>query len=142
MYRKTEQNAGTEKEAPRAIASQQLPTEKPKPSHKTLHSGKPLLHLDPPKRENPPRQGRPVVGVNPNPTHEEPTTVNRKAPETPPGNSYAPQALETRGEGEAGGRTELDGESVPPTERTDHRDKPPPDDKGTGQSENGYSNLP
>ena len=114
MYRKTEQSAVTEKEAPRAIASLQLPTEKPKPPHETLHSGKPLLHPDPPKRENPPRQGRPGVEVNPNPTHQEPTNVNQKAPETHPGNSYAPQALETRGEGEAGGRTELDRVSVPP----------------------------
>ena len=121
MYRKTEQSAGTEKEAPRAIASQQLPTEKPKPSHKILHSGKPLLHPDPPKRENPPRQRRPGGEVNPNPTHAEPTNENRKAPETPPGNSYAPQALETRGEGEAEGRTELDRGSAPPTEKADHR---------------------
>jgi len=144
MYRKIEQSAGTEKEAPRAIASQQLPTEKPKPSHETLHSGKPLLHPDPQKRENPPRQGRPEAEINPNPTQEEPTKVNRKAPETPPDNSYAPQAIETRGEGEAGGRPELDGVSVPPTEKADHRDKPPPEDKGTGtgQFENGHSNLP
>jgi len=142
MYRKTEQSTGTEKEAPRVIAGQQLPTEKLKPSHKTLHSGKPLLHPEPPKRENPPRQGRPVVGANPNPTHEEPTTVNRKAPETLPGNCYAPQATETRGEGEAGGPTELNGVSIPPTEKADHRDKPPLEDKGTGQSGNEHSNLP
>jgi len=142
MYRKMEQSAWTEKEAHRAIASQQVPTEKPKPTHKTLHSGKPLLHPDPPKREKPPRQGRSVVEVNPNPTYEEPTNVNWKAPETPPGNSYAPQALETRGEGEDGGQTELDGVGVPSTEKADHRDKPPPEDKGTGQSENGHSNLP
>ena len=53
MYRKTEHSAGTEKEAPRdsIMASQQLPTEKLKPSHKTHHSVKePPLHPDPPKK--------------------------------------------------------------------------------------------
>jgi len=51
MYRKMEHSAGTENETPRdsIMASQQLPTEKLKPSHKTHHSEKePLLHPDPP----------------------------------------------------------------------------------------------
>jgi len=148
MYRKTEHSAGMEKEAPGVMASQQLPTEKLKPSHKTHHSvQEPLLHPDPPKKiplkENLPCQGRPVVGDSPNPTHKEgPTTENRKAPETLLSNRYAPQVLETRGEGETGGSTELDGVSVPPTEKADHREEPIPEDKGTGQSENEHSNLP
>ena len=148
MYRKTDHSAGTEKEAPRVMASQQLPTEKLKPSHKTHHSVKePLLHPDPPKKiplqENLPRQERPMVGANPNPTHKEgPSTANLKAPETPLSNCYAPQVLEPRGEDEAGGSTELDGGSVPPTEKADHREEPLPEDKGTGQSENEHSNLP
>ena len=109
------------------MASQQLPTEKLKLSHKTHHSAKEsLLHPDPPKKnplkENLPCQGRPVVGANPNPTHTEgPTTENRKVPDTLLSNRYAPQALETRGEGEAGGSTEPDGVSAPHTEKADHK---------------------
>jgi len=118
MYRKMEHSAGTEHEAPRdsIMASQQLPTEKPKPSYKTHHSKEePLLHPDPPIKipheKNLPRQGRPGVP-------------------------------ETRGEGEAGGTTELDGASAPPNEKADHREKPHPEDRGPGQSENEHGNLP
>jgi len=62
------------------MASQQLPTEKPKPSYKTHHiEEESLLHPDPPIKiplqENLPRQGRPVVGTNPNPTHKEGPTM-------------------------------------------------------------------
>jgi hypothetical protein len=149
MYRKMEHSAGTENEAPPSImANQQSPTEKLKPSHKTHHSEKePLLLPDPPitipLEENLPCQGRPVVGANPNPTHKEgPTTENLQALETLLSNRCVPQVLETRGEGEAGGATELDEVSVPPTERADHRENPLPEDKGTGQSENEHSNLP
>jgi len=95
MYRKMEYSAGTEHEAPgdSIMASQQLPTEKPKPSYKTHHSKEEhLLHPD------------------------------------------VPQVLETRGEGEAGGTTELDGVSVQPNERADHRENPHPEDMGPGQS--------
>ena len=141
MYRKMEYSAGTEHEAPgdSIMASQQLPTEKPKPSYKTHHSEEePLLHPDPPKiplEENLPRQGGPVVGANPNPTHKEgPTTENLKALETLLSNRYVPQVRETRGEGEAGGATELDGVSVQPNERADHRENPHPEDMGPGQS--------
>jgi len=124
-----------------------LPTEKLKLSYKTHHSTKEsLLHPDPPKiplKENLPCKGRPVVGTNPNPTHKEgPTIENWKAPDTLLSNRYAPQALETRGEGEAGGSTEPDGVSAPPTEKADHKEVPLPEDKGTGQPDNEHSNLP
>jgi len=150
MYKKMEHSAGTEHEAPRdsIIATQQLPTEKPKPSYKIHHSEEePLLHPDPPIKFSPaeilPPQGRPVVGTNPNPTHKEgPTTENLKALETLLSNRYDPQVLETRGEGEVGGTTELDGVRVPPTEKADHRATPLPEDKGPGQPENELSNLP
>jgi hypothetical protein len=146
IYRNTKHSAGTEKEAPIVMASQ-LPTEKLKILYKTHHSTKEsLLHPDPPKlplQENLPCKGRPVVGANPNPTHTEgPTIENWKAPDTLLSNRYAPQALETRGEGEAGGSTEPDGVSAPPTEKADHKEVPLPEDKGTGQPDNEHSNLP
>jgi len=80
-----------------------------------------------------------VVGTNPNPTQEGPTTDNLKAPETLSNNRYAPHALRTRKEDEAGGSTEQDETSDPPTEKTDHKEKPLPEDTGTDQYEN--SNL-
>jgi len=151
IYRNSEQNIGTEKEAPRdsTMASQQRPTEKPKPIHKThQREEEPPLHLDPPKKipleKNLPRQGRSVVGanLNPNPTHNEgPTTENLKVFETLLSNCYIPQVLETRGEGEEGGAIERDGVSDPPTERTDYRKKPLPQEKEPGQSENEPINL-
>jgi len=146
-----EQSAGSENEAPRdsTMASQQLPTEKSKPPHKTLHSEEePPLHPGPPIKipleKNLPRQGRSAVGanLNPNPTRKEgPITENLKAPETLLSKRYIPQVLETRGEGEVGGATELDGVSFPPTEKADHRKKPLPEEKGPGQSENEHINL-
>jgi hypothetical protein len=146
MYRKTKHSARTEKGAPIVMASQ-LPTEKLKLSYKTHHSTKEsLLHPDPPKiplKEKLPCEGRPVVGANPNPTHKEgPTIENWKAPDILLSNRYAPQALETRGEGEAGGSTEPDGVSAPPTEKVDHKEVPLPEDKGTGQPDNEHCNLP
>ena len=101
MYRKTKRSAGTETGTPIAMASQ-LPTEKLKLSYKTHQSTKESLsHPDPPK--NPHKE------ANPNPTHKEgPTFENWKAPDILLSNRYAPQALETRGEGETGGATEPD----------------------------------
>jgi len=57
IYRKMEHSAGTERDS--TMASQQLPTEKSKPSHKTHHSEKePPQQLDPPIKipleKNPP----------------------------------------------------------------------------------------
>jgi len=113
MYRKMEHSAKNEA-PPSIMANQQSPTEKLKLSHKTHQSEKePLLLPDPPIKipleENLPCQGRPVVGANPNPTHKErPTTENLQALETLLSNCCVPRVLETRGEGEAGGATELD----------------------------------
>jgi len=128
------------------MANQQLPTEKSKPSHKTHHSEEePSLYPDPPitipLEKNLPRQGRSDVGVNLHPK-EGPTTENLKGLETLLSNRYIPQVLLTRGEGEVGGAQELDGASVPPTEKADHRKKPLPEEKGPGQSENEHINLP
>jgi len=137
IYRKMEHSAGTENEAPRdsTMAKQQLPTEKSKPSHKTHHSEEePPLYPDPlikiPLEKNLPRQGRSDVGanLNPNPIHKEgPNTENLKGLETLLSYCYIPQVLLTRGEGEVGGAQELDGPSVPPTEKADHRKKPLPE---------------
>jgi len=135
MYRKTKHSAGTVTGAPIAIASQ-LPTEKLKLSYKTFQSTKKSLsHLDPPK--NPHKE------ANPNPTQKAgPTFQNWQAPNILLSNRYAPQALETRGEGETGGATEADGVSAPLTEKADHKELPLPEDKGTGQPDNEHSNLP
>ena len=63
-----------------------------------------------------------MVGANPNPTHKDgPTIENLKALNTLLSNRHAPQALETRGAGEAGELTEPDGVSAPPTEKADHK---------------------
>jgi len=117
--------------------------------HKTHHSDEePPLHPDPPIKipeKNLPRQGRSDIGasLHSNPIHKEgPTTENLKVLETLLSNRFTPQVLETRGEGEVGWATELDGASVPPTERADHRKKPLPEEKGPGQSENEHVNLP
>jgi len=93
IYRKMEHSAGTENEAPTdsTMVSQQLPTEKSKPSHKTHHSEEePPLQLDPPIKipleKNPPQQGRSVVGANLNPNHihkEGPTPENLKVLNSP-----------------------------------------------------------
>ena len=131
------------------MANQQLPTEKSKPSHKIHHREEEApLHPDPRIKipeKNLPRQGRSDVGANLrlNPIHKEGSTIeNLKVLETLLNNRYTPQALETRGEGEGGGATKLDGVSVPPTEKADHRKKPLPEEKGPGQSENEHINLP
>ena len=151
IYRKMEHSDVTENEAPRdsTMANQQLPTELSKPSHKTHHSDEePPLHPDPPIKiteKNLPRQARSDVGANlhPNPIYKEgPTTENLKVLETLLSNRFTPQVLETPGGGQVGGATELDGASVPPTERADHRKKPLPEEKGPGQSENEHVNLP
>ena len=117
------------------LANQQLPAKKSKPSHKTQHNDEePPLHPDPPIKipleKNLPRQGRSDVGanLNPNPIHKEgPNTENLKGLETLLSYCYIPQVLLTRGEGEVGGAQELDGPSVPPTEKADHRKKPLPE---------------
>jgi len=152
IYRKMEYSAGTEKEAPRdsTKASQQRPTEKSKPFHKTHHSKEepplqPDLLIIIPLEENLPQPGRSAAGANliTNPTHKErPTTENPKVLVTLLSNRYIPQVLETREEDKAGGATELDGVSAPPTEKADHRKNPLPEKDGPGQSENEYINLP
>jgi len=148
IYRKTEHSADTVKEAPSDVimASQQLPAKKLKLPHKIHHSIKELVSQPDllkkvPLKENLSRPGRPAVGTNPNPTQVGSTTENPKAPESLPNNYCAPQVQRTRKEDEAGGSTELDEISDPPTVKTDHREKPLPEDKGTDQSENEHSNL-
>ena len=56
-------------------------------------------------------------------------------------NRLKQQAQETRRKGEVGGIRELDGVSVPPSEKVDHS-QIPPEEKVLGHSENEQTNLP
>jgi len=149
IYRKMEHSEVTEIDAPRdsTIANQQLPEKKSKPSHKTQHRNETSpLHPDPPIKipeKNLPRQEGSDVGVSPHPNsvHKEgPTNENLEILETLLSNRLTPQAPENRGKGEVGGAAELNGASVPPSEKADHR-QIPLEEKGLGQSENEQINF-
>ena len=106
------------------------------------------LHPDPPIKipaKYLPRQEGPDAGISPQPTSintEGRTKENLEILETLLSNRLTPQAPDTRGKGEVGGAAELDGASVPPSEKADHRQIPLPEEKGLGKSENEQINLP
>jgi len=126
IYRKMDHSEVTEIDAPRdsTIANKQSPAKKSKPSHKTQHRNEESpLHPDPLTKipaKYIPRQEESDAGISPQPNsiHKEgPTKENLEIPETLLSNRLTPQAPETRGKGEVGGAAELDGASVPPSEK-------------------------
>jgi len=146
IYRKMDYNEATEIDAPRdpTMANQQLPALSNKTQHRNEESP---LHPDPPIKfpeKNLPRKQGSNVGVIPHPNSiyvEGPTKENLEILETLLSNRLTPQAPETRGGGEVGGAAELDGASVPPFEKADHR-QIPLEEKGLGQPENEQINFP
>ena len=133
IYRKMDHTEVTEIDAPRdpTMANQQLPAKKSKPSHEIQHRNEESpLHPDPPIKfpeKNLPRQEGSNSGVTPHPNSiyvKGPTKENLEILETLLSNRLTPPAPETRGEGEVGRAAELDGASVPPSEKADHRQIP------------------